>query len=269
MALSGDLKDFGLLQLLTLVQVTQKSGALTLQRAGETATIYFEGGQLTRVTPPFTRSESLATALYKAGKIHREQHEQISVQAPPSEQAIGLLMTELGGITREEIEDFIRNRSLADLYMLLTWPDGVFRFDVGITPPEEDILAPTDLSTVLDKGRNFMEEWQLLVTYVPHLEWPLKLLPEPRQQLSEIRLTAQEWKMVANLVADLPLKEVAKKMSLDEMSIRRLAYRLISAGLADIAQPEAVPQPQPMQMESMEMEQAKGGGTLSRLFGRK
>lgn len=269
MALSGDLKDFGLLQLLTLVQVTRKTGALTLQRSGETATIYFENGQLTRVKPPQSRSEGLATALYRAGRIDREQYELISSQAPPSEQAIGLLLVDQGTLSQEEVVKFVRERSLVDLYALLTWPDGTFRFDVNVSSPEEDIVAPTDLGPVLDRGRNYLDEWQLLISYIPDLERPLRLLPEPRQQLEEVCLSPAEWRMVANLAGNTPLKEIGQRLALDEFAVRQVAYRLISTGLADVPEPEFKP-PSPVKelRQSLEPEQPKGG-TFSRLFGRK
>ncbi len=269
MALSGDLKDFGLLQLLTLVQVTHKTGALTLQRANESAILYFDDGQLTKVKPPESRSEGLATLLYRAGRIDREQYELISSQAPPSEQAVGLLLVDQEKLTQEQIVEFVQEKSLADLYALLTWPEGSFRFEVGSVPAEEEIVAPTDLGPVLEKGRGYLNEWQLLVSYIPSLDRPLRLLPEPRQQLNEIILSLAEWRMVASMAGDTPLKEVANRLSLDEFAVRQVAYKLISAGLADVAEAEFVP-PAPLRelRESREAEEARPGA-LARLFGRK
>lgn len=267
-ALSGDLKDFGLLQLLTLVQVTHKTGALALQRSGESATLYFENGLLTKVKPPEYRSEGLATLLYRAGRIDSEQYEAINSQAPPSEQAVGLLLVDQGKLSQERIVEFVRERSLADLYALLTWPEGSFRFDVGVSPPEEEIPAPTDLGPVLEKGRNYLDEWQLLVSYIPSLDRPLRLLPEPRQPKEEICLSLPEWRMVATLSGDTPIKEVAGRLGLDEFAVRQVAYRLISMGLADVAEPEFVP---PLLKESRELgeDEESRPSALARLFGRK
>ncbi len=265
-ALSGDLKDFGLLQLLTLVQVTHKTGALTLQRAGESATIYFDNGQMTKVRPPESRSEGLATLLYRAGRIDKEQYELISSETPPSEQAVGLLLEDQGRLSREQIVEFVREKALADLYSLLTWPEGSFRFDVDASPAEEDILATTELGPVLEKGRGYLEEWQLLTSYIPSLEQPLRLLPEPRQQLKEICLSLEEWRMVASLAGSIPLKEVAHRLGLDEFAVRQVAYRLIKGGLVDVVEAEFTPPPPKEPWETKEAEEAKPGA-LARLFG--
>ncbi len=268
MALSGDLKDFGLLQLLTLVQVTHKGGGLTVQRPGDVATLYFDNGQLVKVKSQ-SRSEGLATLLFRAGRIDREQYDAITSQAPPSEQAVGLLLVDQGSLTQEEIVKFVREKSLVDLYSLLTWSEGTFRFEVDMNPPEEDILAPSDLAPVLEKGRSYQEEWQLLVSYIPSLDQPLRLLSEPRQQLSEVCLSLAEWRMVASLNGGTPLKEVAQRLALDEFGVRQVAYRLVSAGLADVAVPEFVPPPPTKESwEPKEAEESKPSA-LSRLFGRK
>jgi hypothetical protein len=269
LALSGDLKDFGILQLLTLVQVTGKSGGLTLTHGNESAALYFENGLLTKVRPSETRAEGLATALFRAGRINRERYEQITTQAPPSEQAVGILLTDQAGLTQEEIVDFIRERTLAELHVLLTWPDGSFLFDVNAPPPEDSILAPTELAPVIQQARSFLDEWQLLASYIPSLDRPLRLLPEPRNPVQQISLNLPEWRMVACLSGDVPLREVAQRLGLDDFAVRKVAYRLINAGLADVPEPQqAAPAPPPFGGER-DLEQAEQRpGAFSRLFGR-
>lgn len=270
MALSGDLKDFGLLQLLTLVQVTGKSGGLTLTRSNESATLYFENGLLTKIRPPEARAESLATALFRAGKIGKERYEQVSTQAPPSEQAVGILLADQAGLTQEEIVGFVRERMLAELHMLLTWQDGSFLFDVSAPPPEDSILAPTELTPVIQQARSFLEEWQRLVSYIPSLDRPLLLLPEPRNQLQQVTLTLPEWRMIASLNGTASLREAAQRLRLDEFEVRRVAYRLIDAGLADVPEPQPPATPAPSLTGETEMERTEQRpGALSRLFGRK
>lgn len=268
MALSGDLKDFGLVQLLTLVRVTNKTGALTLKRSDETATIYFQDGRLTRVKVPDSRSDDLGTALYRAGRIDREQHELIDSQASPSEKLVGLLLADQGILSQEEIVDFVRERSLADLFSLLTWPDGIFRFDTDATPSEDEIIAPTDLGPVLDKATSYMQEWQRLTSYVPDLGHALRLRLEPKEPMDEIRLSPPEWKLVVALTREVPLREVAKDLGLDDVTTRRLAYQLISSGLADIsaaAEPSAPPAETPKEAPPPQQQQRRGA--ISRLFG--
>ncbi len=265
MALSGELKDFGLLQLLTLVQVTGKTGALTLQRSGETSTIYFVNGQLVKVKANASRSENLATALFRAGKIDRDQYEALSAQSP-SEKSLGLLLEDQGLLTRDDLAAFVAEKTAAELFSLLTWSEGTFRMDVDVSPPEDDIVAPTDLAPILEKGHAYLEEWHLLSTTIPDLERPLRLRAEPQQQGEEVSLTIDEWRLISSLAGNVPLREVALRLGLDEFAVRQVAYGLISAGLAEMAEPELVPVPRFQQ--PVDLEQPKGSG-FSRLFGQR
>lgn len=86
--------------------------------------------------------------------------------------------------------------------------------------------------------------------------------------MEEIRLSTEEWRMVASLTANIPLKEVGSKLGLDEFAVRQVAYRLIKSGLADIPEPEFTPPPPKESWEPRESEEAKPGA-LARLFGRK
>ena len=264
MALSGDLKDFGLIQLLTLVQVTGKTGSLTLERQSERGTIYFQNGMLTRVKAPNSHSASLATALYQAGRIDRDQYQMVESGVAPSEKAVALTLSDQGMLSREEIVEFVRERSVSDLYWLMTWPDGNFQMDIGVAPPDEEIAAPTDLSPVLEKGKSYLNEWQLLTSYIPDLERPLRLLSRPKQPVEEVTLELDEWQLVVSLAKAAPLKEVASRLGLDNFKVRQVAYQLISAGLADIPEPEPVPQPR--YEEAQQLEERSGG---FRLFGRR
>ncbi len=264
MALSGELKDFGLLQLLTLVQVTGKTGALTLQRTGETATVYFDSGQLVKVRANGSHSTDLATALHRAGKIGRDQYESITLQAP-SEKSLGLLLEDQGLLSRDELATFVADRSVAELFSLLTWAEGSFRMDVDVSPPEDDIHTPVDLTPILEKGRTYLDEWNLLSSTISDLERPLRLMAEPQQHSDEISLTLDEWRLVSSLAANVPLREVAQRLGLDEFAVRQVAYGLISTGLAEVAEPELAPLPR--FQEPIEPEQSKGG--LSRLFGQR
>ena len=237
-ALSGDLKDFGLLQLLTLIQVTSKSGALTLKRQQQSATLYFESGLLTKVRTSFGHGgDGLAAALYRAGRIRKEQYQAVANQVAPSEHAVALLLVDQGVLTHEAVMEFVQESSLSELYSLVTWPEGSFHLEVDATPSDEDILTPTDLGPVLEKAKGLLDEWQFLAARIPDMDKLLRVLTEPKQKVQEVRLTLEEWRLIAALCREQSLNEVGLRLGLNELTSKRVAYRLISAGLAEISEP--------------------------------
>jgi hypothetical protein len=265
LALSGDLKDFGLLQLLTLMQVTSKTGSLTLERRGERATIFFKNGELLRVRTSDSRSESLATALLKAGKINRDQHQRIESNVPASEKAAALFITDQGILSRDEIIEFIRERSTSSLYWLITWLDGSFRMDIDAQPPDEDITASTNIASILAKGQSYLDEWRVLAARIPGLDKNIRLLPQPREETAEIRMGPAEWQLVVSLAKEIPLTEAATTLGLDEFQIRKVVFKLLEAGLAELSEPAL--EPAPIQETGPQTEEEKAGGFWS--FGKR
>lgn len=249
MALSGDLKDFGLLQLLTLIQVTSKSGALTLKRQQQSATLYFESGLLTKVrTSGGHGDDGLAAALHRAGRIRTEEYQSVAIQVAPSEHAAALLLVDQGILTQEEVIEFVRESSLSELYSLVTWPEGSFHLEVDATPPEDEILTPTELGPVLERAKGLLDEWQFLAARIPDMDKLVRVLSEPKQKVQEVRLSVEEWRLIAALCREMPLNEVGQRLGLNELTSKRVAYRLISAGLAEITEPEvASPMPPPIE----------------------
>lgn len=265
MALSGDLKDFGVLQLLSLIQVTGKSGALTLKRQQQSATLYFESGLLTKVrTSAEHEGDGLAVALYRAGRIRKEQYQAVVSQVAPSEHAVALLLVDQGVLTHDAVMEFVRESSLSELYSLITWPEGSFYLEVDAAPPEEDILTPTELGPVLEKAKGLLDEWQFLAARIPDMDKLLAVFSEPKQKVQEVRLTLEEWRLIAALCREQSLNEVGLRLGWSELTSKRVAYRLISAGLAEITEPElSSPLPPPIEFPT----QAQVASTPEQLLG--
>lgn len=266
MALSGELKDFGLTQLLHMIKTTGKSGALTLQRSSEVATIFVRDGLLTKVKMPDSHGDNLPSALLRAGRIDRDQYNLMNPQVAASEQAVALLLEGQGTMSQEDVVEFAGKKCAEGLYSLLTWQAGTFRLDAGSEPPEDDILTPTDLGPILDRASDYLGEWQRLHAVVPSLDGVLHLVAQPEGKAREVAFTLEEWRLVATMSRDMPLRDVGRRLGLDEVDLKQLAYRLVSAGLAQLNLPEStslMPIPEPRETE------AEKSSTGFRLFGRR
>lgn len=230
MALSGQLKDFNLLQLLALVQKTGKSGAVTLDHWGQTATVFFHEGRLTKVKD---LSRSLAAALLESGRIDRQMYDLLGAELP--EKAIALHLSDSGVLSRAEVEEFARRQMVDDLQRLFAWRDGTFTMDLSAVPSDGDIVTSMDLAPLLSRAHARMSEWQGLVDAIPGLDVPLSLVPEPPS--AQLSLSRDEWRLVSALAAPVPLAEVARRMGIDEFAVRKLTLKLVTAGLASLPAP--------------------------------
>ena len=78
MALKGNLKDFSTTQLLNLIHLARKTGALTIQVPSGVTTLFFREGKLVYTTMS-GRDGHLASVLSRAGKLS-EEHAKIELR---------------------------------------------------------------------------------------------------------------------------------------------------------------------------------------------
>ena len=81
MALKGNIRDFSLTQLLNLINLARKTGALTLSSPHGSATMYFEKGRMVHASRGEQQEEGLATVLLRAGRITADQAQTIQERA--------------------------------------------------------------------------------------------------------------------------------------------------------------------------------------------
>ena len=80
MALKGNLQDFGTTQLLNLVHLARKTGALQLQHNSTASELFFREGKLVHAI--MTGSDGLLTSmLVKGGKLSAEQAKAIRTRS--------------------------------------------------------------------------------------------------------------------------------------------------------------------------------------------
>lgn len=72
MALRGNLRDFSLTQLLNLVSLAKKTGALTLGEGNGQATVYFREGMLVHLSLD-GQASNLCNLLERVGKINEDR----------------------------------------------------------------------------------------------------------------------------------------------------------------------------------------------------
>ncbi|MFQ6000990.1 MAG: DUF4388 domain-containing protein, partial [Anaerolineae bacterium] len=94
MALRGSLKDFSLTQLLNLVSLAKKTGALTLGEGNSQASLYFREGMLVHVSLD-GQASNLRNLLERVGKIN-EARSRLLPQEARSDKEWGLLLINTG-----------------------------------------------------------------------------------------------------------------------------------------------------------------------------
>lgn len=235
MPLSGDLRDFDLLQLLNLIHLAQKSGCLRLRSSsGNDASLYFEKGLLQGVA--HAGATDLVSLLVRRGILLPHQARRIRESPlPTSEKELGLTLINSGLATQEEILQALRTQAQEQVRALLTWKEGPFFFDNSSSLPAGMIPIHLPLENlILEGARTAAHEPQALEQEIPSLDVTLRFPSQPRSDLSKIHLSSEEWRVIRYVRPENTLRQIGRTLHLSEAEVRGIAYRLLQAGIVEL-----------------------------------
>jgi len=241
MTLKGNLKDFSFTQLLNLINLANKSGALYVERAGITSRAVFQNGKLT-----FFESGEQKPSLLKILTDHQlitaSQHRLLSERlSEQSEREIGIYLVNAGYATLDQVLEVLEKEYANQLRPVFTWDDGAFRFETGEISPDDRIPVRLDLSNLIVEGARELQEIEELKAEIPSLEMALKFTKHPGTDIRKINLNSTEWRVISYVNPNNTIEQIAATTKLDEIEIRRVVYTLLQAGLVEIIRPDGMP----------------------------
>jgi len=238
MALKGNLRDFSTTQLLNLINLARKTGALTLEAQGTSARLFFREGKLIHASLG-DRDGHLANMLFKAGKLSAEQSRTIQVHSEvDSDKELGLLLINAGYVTQSDIVQSVKAYILDVVYTLFTWVEGLFYFEPNILPTEDKITVPINLENIIMEGSRRLKEWERLQDELPDLNRALRFTDRPDTKLRDINLSVEEWRVISFINPRNTIKQIAQSNNMDDFQIRKIVYGMLQAGLVELVIPE-------------------------------
>ncbi len=260
MALRGNLKDFSLTQLLNVINLARKTGALTLSGPEGAAVVFFKEGRLVYAARD-GQETPLTAMLLRAGRLTEEQARTIEKRSDvASDKELGLLLVNAGYVSQRDILQSIRRNILDLVYPLFTWGEGVFRFEPNQLPGADKLTAPIDLENVILEGSRRLREWEMLQDEIPSMDVALKFVKRPDADLRNINLSADEWRVISVIDPHKSIRQIAKQIGLTDFQMRKIVYGLLSAGLVELVMPAA---PGKKRVEPPTATRARPEGTLA------
>lgn len=242
MLLRGNLRDFSLPNIFQLVDMSAKSGALTIRRADVWGKIYFRRGSIYYA---FTVPQQLplGARLMKSGAVTAEQlddalHEQQREERQGESARIGSILLSAGVIDRATLEQAVREQIQDTAFDFFGWPDGEFEFGLDEEVTDQDILVEMSVENVIMEGCRRIDEWELFVEHVGSMERIPHLTYGDRQaDLREIVLTPDEWRAVVHMDGRADITTLLHEAGLDRFHGARVMYSLHSRGLMSVSEP--------------------------------
>lgn len=155
MGFQGKFRDLSLVDILQVVQMTQKSGVLDIFDGARHASVVFREGKIVDARPPGLGR--LTDDLEARGLIPKGAKDEAA--EGPAGEAIGERLVRLGHVTADSLRAVLVNRVESTVYETLSWVNG--RFDFEIVEPGDTGPALLALADVLP-GVNFNTQQVLM-----------------------------------------------------------------------------------------------------------
>src|SRR5438874_2497656 len=172
--LQGLLKDFGLVEVLQIMELGGMTGALRLKHStGRMGVIYFNEGKVANCSELDAGALTLGDVLQQLGmttSVPIEQAHQQQLQNAFGKR-IGEILVTMGAITEKQLKEALRMKALWTVRELALWQEGTYEFISSSNA--QSILPYGEASLELEIMRVTMEmvlysdEWEQLRQFLP------------------------------------------------------------------------------------------------------
>jgi hypothetical protein len=239
MALKGRLEDFGITQLLNLINLARKTGTLYLQNTASDKSSYlcFREGKLIYATME-GMEDNLPVILQRNGVFTADQVRMIQSNMPgKSDREIAQVLITSGRLQQQRVVESVRSHVLDIVYQVFSWYDGTFRFEPSKLTVKGKITTSIALENVIMEGSRRLKEWERLQDELPDLDVALKFAERPTTPLREINLSVEEWRVISFINPRNTIRQIAQNNNMGELQIRKIVYSLLQAGVVEVVRP--------------------------------
>jgi hypothetical protein len=237
--LRGNLKEFSLPNILQLVNMSARSGALTIRRDNQWGRIYFRKGLICHAfsVPQYL---PLGERLVRDGAITAEQlRRALTAQEDGAESVrIGGSLLAEGVLDRATLERAVREQIQGAAFDFFGWEDGAFEFGVDDQVTDEDILVEMHVESVIMEGCRRIDEWERFVESIGSMERIPHLTFSPEvAELGEIVLTTEQWRAIVHTDGRADINTILRDSGLDRFHGAKVMHSLHSRGLISVCEP--------------------------------
>ena len=231
MAIKGSLKEASLPDVIQLLSLGRRTGCLAVADRQNFGYIYFEEGKLSYASI-VNRRDRLGDILVRNRRITPEQLQgAIDMQGDARERKLGEILVELGAITRQELEDYMRLQIEEAVYYLFTWNSGTFNFEAGVRPEREDFLVQINPESLLLEGARRVDEWSQIEKKIPSFDL-IFALDRTHVEAAGVTLSAAQQQILPLLDGERDVQQVVDESGLVEFEVGKALYGFITAGFA-------------------------------------
>lgn len=231
--MKGNLEHFSGTQVLSLINLARKTGALRVENDGTTQMAFKDGKLIFAATGE--ADGSLASILARDGRISKAQADKLAQHAAKmGDQHLGLLLIQKGYVKRADIVQSIKRHCLSIVKQFAGWRSGQWEFEADEKPASDRITVPLNLENVIIEIARAQKRDEQLEREIPSLDVRLKFTERQDVKLQELQLSKDEWRVLKFIKPDNSIRMIANSLEMDDNQVRRVVGSLREAGLVDL-----------------------------------
>ena len=241
--LSGNLKEFGLVEILQIVELGSMTGAIHLkQSTGRMGILYFNEGKLANSSELDPGALALGDVLQQLGMTTYQHIEEAYAQQlqDPLGKRIGERLVMMRVIDERQLRDALRTKAMWTARELSLWQDGTYEFIASskvqkLLPYGESSLDIEVVRITMEMIR-YGDEWQELHHYLP--QGMRTLLQLARSITYTMRFDMRSLELFTHVNLYRRVRRIASALRRPEMDVARELGQLIQQNFI-IAPPQA------------------------------
>ncbi len=237
MTLAGTLRQTNLEDVLRVIDEERRPGLLLLSNGNLSADIYLNPGYIlcTQRSGP---GQSLAERMIHARLVTPQQIGHVRAmyqqQSLTTEVDLARALLQANLISERQLSLWVADDAVELMVVLLSWSDGEYAFEEGVTPEAGRMVIPVPLRDVLEEALHHIAQRRqrasaARVAVTPDLV--LDFAEEVQAQGGEVRVTPEQWCFLTAIDGRIPLRAVCKTLQLAPPDALRFASELLSSGV--------------------------------------
>jgi hypothetical protein len=187
MEFSGRLAAFPPAELLQWAHHERRTGSIVFRRSRRQKRVYFDKGRVVACASD-DPSDYYGQHLLLNGHLNEGQLVDALSFCTRTGKRIGLALTELGLLSREQVERSLRRQMEDSVCGLFLWNHGIFYFEEDVPPKEEILPQPIDTLGLILEGTRWIDEAARFRRVFPHDNVTLRRGPAwPGENLTPVQ----------------------------------------------------------------------------------
>ncbi len=236
MAIEGPLQELGLHDVLQLLELSRKTGILTVRSGHENdeGAIHMDVGEI--VFGRRRRSRLLlGQRLLRAGKLTEgELTRALDLQRRSPDRRLSELLLEMGSTTEEELRSQLRLQLEENVCAMMNWGQGHFRFEEREDVFRSGIPVRLRVETVLIEGARRLDETRRGDGDVPDPDAIPVLVAGPEAGTAPLALGTREWEVLAAVDGRRSLADIAGSLKRSTLEVARVVHGLADQGIVRV-----------------------------------